>query len=165
MLWLEEGHFCFLGCSAQSWNFEIHSGPEEKVPPPEAKLSSEPAEQSPAAEPLSPRLMGDFRGGSPRSFGERGGEDGRRGHHLPRGVSALAGCRAPSGRPGRPCCPGLCSVLPDAAWGEPGARREDHSSLTMTCVCVLFGFFLPSSRHVGSQFRTRDRAPYFRSTV
>lgn len=45
MLWLEEGHFCFLGCSAQSWNFEIHSGPEEKVPPPEAKLSSEPAEQ------------------------------------------------------------------------------------------------------------------------
>lgn len=64
---------CFLGCRAQSWNFEIDSGPGEKVPPPGAKLSPEPAEQSLAAEPPSPRLNGDFTGGSPHSFGDGAG--------------------------------------------------------------------------------------------
>ena len=154
---------CFLGYRAQSWNFEIHSGPGEKVPPPGARLSSEPAEQSPAAEPPTPRLNRDFRGGSPHSLGERGGEDGRRGHHLPRGVSALAGCHAPSGRPGRPWRPGLCSALPDAAWGEPGARREkDRSSLTMTCVRVGF-LFCPPQGMWDLSSGTRDRIPCIRS--
>lgn len=43
------------------------------MPSPGAKLSSEPAEQSPAPEPPSPRLNGDFRGGSPHSFGDGAG--------------------------------------------------------------------------------------------
>ena len=126
----KRGPLCFLGCSALRWSFKAHLDSGEKLPPPPgARLSSEPAGLGSGGRATPPRVNEDLGGVSPDSSGERGGEGGQRGRHLPREVSAPAACHAPSGRPGRSCRPGLCSAPPDAVWGEPGARGEkDHSS-------------------------------------
>lgn len=109
------------------------------MPPPGAKLQPRASRAESSGRAPSPRLSRDFTGEeslTPLGTG-RGGW--LKGHHLPQGVSALAGCRAPSGRPGHPCRPGLCALHYQTLRGESLEPKEkDHSSLTLICVHVVF---------------------------